>query len=89
MACGIVTTINIRNGTKLYGCDFENIDGGRVVVINGESSQEADKAFFDAENFQSLSRKSSKSLTRLIMLIRVELEIILATLHRFRIHRRT
>ena len=27
------------------GCDLENIDGGRAVMIKGESSQEVDKAF--------------------------------------------
>lgn len=29
---------------KLCGCDLENIDGGRAVMVKGESSQEVDKA---------------------------------------------
>lgn len=29
---------------KLCGCDLENIDGGRAVLIKGESSQDVDKA---------------------------------------------
>lgn len=34
----------IETIAKLCGCDLENIDGGRAVVIKGESSQEVDKA---------------------------------------------
>lgn len=42
IAWGLVTIMNIRNGTKLCGCDYENIDGGRAQ--EGTSSQELDKA---------------------------------------------
>ena len=34
--------MNIRNGTKLCGCDYENIDGARVQ--GRKSSKEQDKA---------------------------------------------
>lgn len=42
IAWGLVTIMSIRNGTKLCGCDYENIDGGRGQERT--SSQELDKA---------------------------------------------
>lgn len=43
-SCTKLTHRVIETIGKLCGCDLENVDGGRAVLVKGESSQEVDKA---------------------------------------------
>lgn len=59
----------IETIAKLCGCDLENIDGGRAVMIKGESSQEVDKASskLDAVLHWAVCLLKATTVTKLII----------------------
>lgn len=74
--------MNIRNGTKLCGCDYENIAGGRVQ--GRKSSKEQDKAssMIDIVNHWAVSLPGVTTGDQAD-------KHMLATLLRFCMHRKT
>lgn len=59
----------IETIAKQCGCDLENIDGGRAVMIKGEGSQEVDKASsrLDAVNHWAVCLLKATMVIKLII----------------------